>query len=212
MAFLFYRRRVSFLFFLLCLLLLPGHPWVRPVRAADPWPLFTAALDGLEADEIYFGGWILFREKDHLKRTLDAWRAAEGVVVTLQSAPGPDGFSLLSFRCTDWRFCPVLAGRTGGELKGWTVEALLPGDPVDADRLAGLMAGRLQTRIGNIYRREGHVNLCGHSQLLPDGFQAMGMPVNVNLDLRYHGHRRRLRLQVGAPVLSSALTPAPTRF
>ncbi len=209
----YHPRRPVFLLFLI-LLLLPLHPWVRPAHAADPWPLFTEVLDRLGAGEVIYGGWMLFGKDagERPEQYLEAWTAAGEFATALQTAPGTDGLQLLSFHGADWRTCPALIRESGRMLKGWTVEAYLPGEPVDAERLARQLAEHLQVEVHSTYTDGGHVNLTGYSALLPVGFRAAGTALNLNLDLRYQHHRRCLRLQVGIPVLPSPLTPVSTRF
>lgn len=214
MALLFWRSPPYLLLLILFSLLLPVHPWIKPVQAASPWPLFAATLEELGAEEVVFGGWILFRENsaEEMEQTREAWNKIAGVVVSLQAAPGGESLNLLSFRSTDWRSCLNFAGAAGGELKGWTVEAFLPGGPTDVDRLASFLRAQAQAGVHHVYTGDGHVNLAGYSALLPSGFQVMGTAVNLHLDLRYHRHRDCLRLQVGVPVLPSPLTPASISF
>lgn len=211
-------RRPFYLVFLLLLVILLIYPWQGPSEAAGPWPLLAAELGKLGAEEFSFSGWILFGEDipEGLACRLAGRPEFAGAAVSLQTAPGPGGFNLLSFRCGGWSFCPGLMGEAerllsgDGVLKGWAAEALFAGGPADAPRLAGLLAEALGAEVHSLYREDGHVNLIGYAPGLPPGFYMEGVPVNLNLDLRYDRYRKCLRLRVGVPVLMSPLTPSPT--
>ena len=181
-------------------------------------------LEQAGAEEIWFTGYYLFRESEALREPLKALqdsldREWERVLIfrgqpAVAGGVAASGWSLLQVSGGDGLACHrffnqaerLLGKIAAPQARAWRVEAFFDRRPEELSRLARLLLEQLGAEQQYVYQGREGINILAYLPLVGGYLLIDGVPVNLNLELRYDSYRKMVRLRAGVPVLITGVT------
>lgn len=191
---------------------------------------FQEKLEQVGAEEIWFTGYYLFRESEALHEPLKAlqdslageWKrvlVSRGRPAAANMSLSNGGWSMVEVSrgdalacCSFFNQAERLLGRMAIEqARAWRVEALFDRQQEELPGLARLLLEQLGAEQQYLYRSTQGINILAYLPLVDRYLIINGMPVNLNLELRYDSYRKLVRLRAGVPLLITGLTDGKVR-
>ncbi len=123
--------------------------------------------------------------------------------------PGEQEIWILNLNGNDHRACWKTLQQFPPKLTGkhvaWMAEASVDGEIADMPRLAEKLLTELMGKPCSVYRDEFTINMIAYAPQFKPELIMEGVPVNLNLELRYNRNLGKIRIRVGVPLLISDL-------
>ncbi len=191
-----------------------------PPAESASWDRLELTLNQLGAHSITYCGYCFLPERGPLLSSLrqlanqsrpPQWRARL-LVKDKENSLSEAGESLvLQVVGYDYRACrnillqaeQLVATKPNGSTMAWMTEALLEGDCSDMSQLMEKMLKDLSGTLRSVYRDEFTINILAYTPVFKSNLIVEGVPINLNLELRYNPNLGLIRIRTGLPLLVS---------
>ncbi|HHX86862.1 MAG TPA: hypothetical protein GX693_01635, partial [Firmicutes bacterium] len=141
------------------------------------------------------------------------WKARLLVEELENGLPEAGAVWVLQVAGYDYRACwkalqqsgQLVSDKEPGSSLVWMAEAYLNGDSSDLLRLAEELLSGLEGKPHSVYRDELTINVLAYVPGFIPQLIIEGVPVNLNLELRYNRNLELIRVRLGVPLLISNL-------